>query len=67
VTAWRRKSDAGWLQGKPAYETEDGKYYAAQDYDDLDSGSQKLMWFLHDENGFIQAFDTFREVKAHVG
>lgn len=65
---WHRINDGGWLQDKPAYETEDGKYHAAQDYDDEEGNSQKKMWFLHHEDkGFIQAFDTFKEVKEHVG
>lgn len=61
---WTRVTDGGWLTGKPAYVS--GDYYIAQDYDDLDTGSQKLSWFLHDENGFIAAFDTLRAAKAHV-
>ena len=63
---WNRIPDGGWLVDKPGYESEDGKYFIAQDYDELEGDSQKLMWFLHnDDKGFIQAFDTLREAKRY--
>jgi len=66
---WKRIPDGGWLQGKPGYELhKDGKdYFIAQDYDEEDGESQKLMWFLHDNmHGFIQAFDTLRAAKEWI-
>lgn len=61
---WMRLSNEGWLEGKPAYMSD--QYYIAQDYDDLDDDSEKLMWFLHDEKGMLGAFKTLREAKAYL-
>lgn len=58
---WTRVTDGGFLTDLPSYE-KDG-YYVAQDYDDLDSPSQKLMWFVHDDSGFLAAFPTLAEAK----
>ena len=65
---WTRTSDNGWLQGKPSYvKTINGtEFYIAQDYDDLDSGSQKLMWFIHTDLGFLAAHETLTGAKAII-
>jgi hypothetical protein len=65
MTTWKRIPDGGWLEGRPAYESDTGDFIA-QDYDDPD-GSEKLLWFLHDDNGFVATYDTLREAKAAVG
>ena len=62
---WNRIKDGGWLQGRPGYESEDGRFFIAQDYDDPGE-SQKIMWFVHDDNGMLGAYDTLTEAKASV-
>ena len=67
---WKKINDGGWLQDEPAYESEDGKYFIARDYDDEFDETQKTMWFLHkvDDKGnsdFIQAFDRLKDAKAY--
>jgi hypothetical protein len=64
VYGWRKVPDGGWLTGRPAYESPDGRFMVAQDYDDLDTGSQELMWFVHNDDGFLTAHDTLRDAVA---